>query len=69
MPIVYGLRKLQMTCVVEDDKVLVDDIVDQIQSYDDIVQVCISRYLAKSDLSQHTNTLFHLLNIRSFPNL
>jgi elongation factor 1-beta len=34
----YGIKKLQITCVVEDDKVGVDDLVEQITSDEDHVQ-------------------------------
>merc|ERR1712135_132576 len=31
----YGIKKLQITCVVEDDKVSTDDLEDQITGFDD----------------------------------
>ena len=34
----YGIKKLQITCVVEDDKVGTDDLEDQITAFDDYVQ-------------------------------
>merc|ERR1712176_910643 len=34
----YGIKKLQITCVVEDDKVSTDDLEDQITGFDDYVQ-------------------------------
>jgi elongation factor 1-beta len=34
----YGIRKLQITCVIEDDKVGVDDLSDQITALEDYVQ-------------------------------
>ncbi|KAI8610700.1 hypothetical protein BC830DRAFT_1144524 [Chytriomyces sp. MP71] len=34
----YGIKKLQITCVVEDDKVGVDDLSDKIAEYEDHVQ-------------------------------
>ncbi|KAI8620054.1 hypothetical protein BC830DRAFT_638662 [Chytriomyces sp. MP71] len=34
----YGIKKLQITAVVEDDKVGVDDLSDQITSFEDFVQ-------------------------------
>lgn len=34
----YGIKKLQITCVVEDDKVGVDDLSDKISSFEDHVQ-------------------------------
>jgi elongation factor 1-beta len=36
--VAYGVRKIQMGCVIEDDKVLTDDIFDQITAWEDIVQ-------------------------------
>lgn len=38
VPACYGINKLQIMCVVEDDKVSVDDLVDQIQEFDELVQ-------------------------------
>jgi len=38
IPIAYGMQKLQMTCVVEDDKVMTDDLFDKIQAWEDEVQ-------------------------------
>ena len=34
----YGIRKFQVTCVIEDDKVGVDDLSDQITALEDYVQ-------------------------------
>ncbi|TPX73356.1 histidine---tRNA ligase [Chytriomyces confervae] len=34
----YGIKKLQITAVVEDDKVGVDDLSEKIESFDDLVQ-------------------------------
>ena len=39
VPIGYGIKKLQVTCVIEDDKVGVDDLSDQITGFEDYVQV------------------------------
>ena len=39
IPIAYGMQKLQMTCVVEDDKVMTDDLFDKIQAWEDEVQI------------------------------
>jgi elongation factor 1-beta len=38
VPVGYGIKKLQITCVVEDDKVGVDDLSDQITAFEDYVQ-------------------------------
>jgi len=38
VPIGYGIRKLQISCHVEDEKVSVDDIQDKIQEFEDLVQ-------------------------------
>jgi elongation factor 1-beta len=38
VPIGYGIRKLQINCVVEDDKVMLDDLTDQITALEDYVQ-------------------------------
>ncbi|KAJ3263302.1 Elongation factor 1-beta [Blyttiomyces sp. JEL0837] len=34
----YGIKKLQITCVVEDEKVSVDDLIEQITGFEDYVQ-------------------------------
>mmetsp|Transcript_21007 Transcript_21007/g.18336 ORF Transcript_21007/g.18336 Transcript_21007/m.18336 type:complete len:138 (-) Transcript_21007:130-543(-) len=38
--IAYGMKKLQMGCTIEDDKVSTDDLFDKIQEWDDEVQSC-----------------------------
>lgn len=38
LPVAYGMKKLQMGCVVEDDKVLTDDLFEKIQVWEDEVQ-------------------------------
>lgn len=38
VPVGYGINKLQIMCVVEDEKVSVDDLVEEIQNFDDYVQ-------------------------------
>merc|ERR1712198_262989 len=34
----YGIKKLQITCVIEDDKVMMDDLEDQVVGFEDYVQ-------------------------------
>ncbi|XP_046424273.1 elongation factor 1-beta' [Neodiprion pinetum] len=38
VPVGYGINKLQIMCVVEDDKVSVDLLVEEIQNFEDFVQ-------------------------------
>ncbi|KAK7743273.1 Translation elongation factor 1 beta [Cytospora paraplurivora] len=38
VPVGFGIKKLQITLVVEDDKVSLDDLQDQIQEFEDYVQ-------------------------------
>ncbi|KAF2899830.1 hypothetical protein ILUMI_06354 [Ignelater luminosus] len=38
VPVGYGINKLQIMCVVEDDKVSVDLLVEEIQKFEDFVQ-------------------------------
>lgn len=38
VPVGYGINKLQIMCVVEDEKVSVDDLVEEIQNFEDYVQ-------------------------------
>lgn len=37
-PLAFGIHKLQISCVVEDDKVSVDWLMEQIQEIEDYVQ-------------------------------
>merc|ERR1711956_50219 len=34
----YGIKKLQITCVIEDDKVMMDDLEDNVTGFEDFVQ-------------------------------
>jgi elongation factor 1-delta len=38
VPLAYGIKKLQIMCVVEDDKVSTDDLEDKICAFEDFVQ-------------------------------
>lgn len=38
LEVAYGVQKLQVGCVIEDDKVLTDDIFDKITAWEDDVQ-------------------------------
>lgn len=38
VPIAYGILKLQISCVVEDDKVSIDALTEQLESIEDFVQ-------------------------------
>jgi elongation factor 1-beta len=38
VPVGYGIKKLQITCVIEDDKVMMDDLEDQVTGFEDYVQ-------------------------------
>lgn len=38
VPLAYGIRKLQIMCVIEDDKVSVDELTEKIQEFEDFVQ-------------------------------
>lgn len=38
VPVGYGINKLQIMCVVEDDKVSIDLLTEQIQEFEDFVQ-------------------------------
>lgn len=40
VPIGYGIKKLQVMCVVEDEKVSIDELCEQIQEFEDYVQSC-----------------------------
>jgi len=38
VPVGYGIKKLQIMCVVEDDKVSIEALTEQIQDFEDVVQ-------------------------------
>lgn len=38
LDVAYGVQKLQVGCVIEDDKVLTDDVFDKITAWEDDVQ-------------------------------
>ncbi|ETN62241.1 elongation factor 1-beta2 [Anopheles darlingi] len=38
VPVGYGIHKLQIMCVIEDDKVSVDELTEKIQDFEDFVQ-------------------------------
>ena len=38
VPLAYGIKKLQIGCVVEDDKVSIDWLTEEIQNFEDVVQ-------------------------------
>jgi len=38
VPVAYNIKKLQMGCVIEDEKVSTDDLFDQITSWEEEVQ-------------------------------
>ncbi len=38
VPVGYGIKKLQICCVIEDDKVSVDLLQEKIQEFEDLVQ-------------------------------
>ena len=39
LDVAFGIQKLQMGCVIEDDKVLTDDIFEPIESWEDVQSV------------------------------
>ncbi|KAG5682432.1 hypothetical protein PVAND_011785 [Polypedilum vanderplanki] len=38
IPLAYGINKLQIMCVIEDDKVSVDELTEKIEAFEDVVQ-------------------------------
>merc|ERR1712088_408861 len=40
IPIGYGIKKLQVMCTVEDDKVSVEELTEKIEEFEDFVQSC-----------------------------
>lgn len=39
VPLAYGIKKLQITCVVEDDKVSIDWLTEEIEKNEDYVSI------------------------------
>ena len=40
VPIGYGIKKLQVMCTVEDEKVSIDELQEKITDFEDFVQSC-----------------------------
>jgi translation elongation factor EF-1beta len=38
VPLAFGIKKLQISCVVEDDKISTDDLEEEIVKFEDLVQ-------------------------------
>ena len=38
VPVAFGINKLVISCVIEDEKVLLDDITEPIEAMEDLVQ-------------------------------
>lgn len=38
MPVGYGINKLQIMLIVEDDKISIEELTEQIQDFEDFVQ-------------------------------
>jgi len=38
VPLAFGIKKLQIVCVVEDDKVSIDELSERIEGFEDFVQ-------------------------------
>ena len=38
VPVGYGINKLQIMCIVEDEKVSIDALTEEIQNFEDVVQ-------------------------------
>ena len=45
VPLAYGIKKLQITCVVEDDKIGTDFLEESITAFEDLVHTCIYTYM------------------------
>lgn len=42
VPLAYGINKLQISCVVEDDKVSVDWLTEEIEKFEDFVSIFVA---------------------------
>jgi elongation factor 1-beta len=38
VPVGYGINKLRVMCVVEDEKVSIDELMEQIEGFEELVQ-------------------------------
>lgn len=38
VPLAYGIKKLQITCVIEDDKISTDFLEEEITKFEDLIQ-------------------------------
>jgi translation elongation factor EF-1beta len=38
VPLAYGIKKLQILCIVEDEKVSIEELTEQIEQFEDFVQ-------------------------------
>ena len=47
VPVGYGINKWQLMCVVEDEKVSIDELCEQITEFEDFVQSCDAASMSK----------------------
>ena len=40
IPVGYGIKKLQVMCTVEDDKISIEELIEKIEEFEDFVQSC-----------------------------
>merc|ERR1711890_180300 len=52
VPVGYGINKLQVMCVVEDEKVSIDELCEQICEFEDFVQSCDVSAMSKIQLER-----------------
>ena len=62
VPVAYGIQKLQIACVVEDDKIGTDFLEEKIMEFEDFVSSCVfETTLCLWQLSLHFTYLFQIL--------
>jgi len=67
LDVAYGIKKLQIGCVIEDDKVMTDDIFDQITAWEDLVQSCDTVSMQKlwsAQCSFKSNKYYHSIDAK-----
>ena len=56
-PIAYGVFKLHIGCVIEDEKIATDDLQEKIEAFDELVQSVDIAVFSKIWGTQNANTL------------
>ena len=66
VPVGYGIKKLHINAVVEDDKVSVDDLEEKITAFEDFVSILSNIHPNFSDYGNFTMLLKQFVKFRMF---